>query len=51
MSRQAIIEESFLPPRTVNYGLSRLKELGLIDDEEHAEDARKVIYELLAAPM
>ncbi|MGV9170450.1 MAG: hypothetical protein ACOC38_10990 [Promethearchaeia archaeon] len=51
MSRQAIIEESFLPPRTVNYGLSRLKDLGLVTDEEHANDGRKVVYELLAAPM
>ncbi len=50
MSRQELIDESFLPPRTVNYGLSRLKELGLVREESHAEDLRKVVYELTEAP-
>ncbi len=50
MSRQELIDETFLPPRTVNYGLSRLKDLGLVKDEVHSDDSRMVIYELLTAP-
>ncbi|MEM2141773.1 MAG: helix-turn-helix domain-containing protein [Candidatus Thorarchaeota archaeon] len=46
MSRQELIAETFLPPRTVNYGISRLKRLGLIMEESHAEDRRIIIYTL-----
>ncbi|MCK5389225.1 MAG: MarR family transcriptional regulator, partial [Candidatus Thorarchaeota archaeon] len=41
MSRQDLIRSTFLPPRTVNYGLSRLKALGLIREKEHEDDARE----------
>jgi DNA-binding transcriptional ArsR family regulator len=51
MSRQDLISTTFLPPRTVNYGLTRLKDLGLIREEEHAEDARERVYELVQAPV
>lgn len=51
MSRQDLISSTFLPPRTVNYGLSRLKDLGLIVEEEHEDDARERVYELKSAPM
>nr|KXH73322.1 MAG: hypothetical protein AM324_06910 [Candidatus Thorarchaeota archaeon SMTZ1-83] len=51
MSRQDIISRTFLPPRTVNYGLSRLKDLGLIREYEHHEDKRRTLYELVSAPM
>ena len=51
MSRQDLINTTFLPPRTVNYGLTRLKDLGLIREEEHAEDARERVYELVQAPV
>ncbi|MFW9921640.1 MAG: MarR family transcriptional regulator [Candidatus Thorarchaeota archaeon] len=51
MSRQDLISSTFLPPRTVNYGLSRLKDLGLIEEEEHEDDARERIYVLTSAPM
>jgi len=51
MSRQDLISSTFLPPRTVNYGLSRLKNLGLIQEEEHEDDARERVYELTSAPM
>ena len=51
MSRQDLISYTYLPPRTVNYGLSRLKELGLIREAEHEDDARERIYELIQAPM
>ncbi|MHA2377902.1 MAG: MarR family transcriptional regulator [Candidatus Thorarchaeota archaeon] len=51
MSRQDIISRTFLPPRTVNYGLSRLKDLGLIREYEHNEDKRRTFYELVSAPM
>lgn len=51
MSRQDLIRHTFLPPRTINYGLSRLKELGLIREQEHEDDARERIYELALAPM
>ena len=51
MSRQDLISNTFLPPRTVNYGLSRLKDMGLIREEEHEDDARRVVYELVLAPM
>ena len=51
MSRQDLISSTYLPPRTVNYGLSRLKVLGLIEEEEHEDDARERIYVLTSAPM
>ena len=51
MSRQDLISTTYLPPRTINYGLSRLKALGLIREEEHNEDARERVYELVQAPM
>ena len=51
MSRRDLISTTFLPPRTVNYGLTRLKDLGLIREEEHTEDARERVYELVQAPV
>ncbi len=51
MSRQDLIDSTFLPPRTVNYGLSRLKALGLIREMEHKDDARERVYELVSVPM
>jgi DNA-binding MarR family transcriptional regulator len=51
MSRQDLISNTYLPPRTVNYGLSRLKALGLIREEEHETDARERVYELVRTPM
>ncbi|MFW9960607.1 MAG: hypothetical protein ACFFDV_06295 [Candidatus Thorarchaeota archaeon] len=51
MTRQDLISTTYLPPRTVNYGLSRLKALGLIQEAEHLEDARERVYELVQAPM
>jgi DNA-binding MarR family transcriptional regulator len=51
MSRQDLISSTFLPPRTVNYGLSRLKVLGLIREEEHEEDSRERVYVLTSTPM
>ncbi|MHA1959956.1 MAG: winged helix-turn-helix domain-containing protein [Candidatus Thorarchaeota archaeon] len=51
MSRRDLIEKTFLPPRTVNYGLSRLRALGLIVEHEHEVDARERVYELVSAPM
>ena len=50
MSRQELISETFLPPRTVNYGLSRLKDLGLVREDVHTEASRKVVYELTETP-
>ncbi|MHA1484847.1 MAG: MarR family transcriptional regulator [Candidatus Thorarchaeota archaeon] len=51
ISRRDLISSTFLPPRTVNYGLSRLKDLGLIEEQEHERDARKKVFELVSAPM
>ncbi len=50
MSRQDLISTTYLPPRTVNYGLSRLKDLGLVKEKEHAEDGRMAVYELTETP-
>jgi len=51
LSRQDLITLSYLPPRTVNYGVSRLRALGLIHEEEHSDDARERVYVLVSAPM
>jgi len=51
MSRQDLISTTYLPPRTINYGLNRLKALGLIREEEHDTDARERVYKLVQAPM
>jgi hypothetical protein len=42
---------TYLPPRTVSYGISRLKALGLIQEEEHGDDARERVYVLISAPV
>ncbi|MFX1368397.1 MAG: MarR family transcriptional regulator [Promethearchaeota archaeon] len=51
MTRQDLIDRTYLPPRTINYGLSRLKDLGLIRELVHGEDKRRMVYELISAPM
>jgi DNA-binding MarR family transcriptional regulator len=51
MTRQDLISTTYLPPRTVNYGISRLKAMGLIQEVEHKEDARERAYELVQTPM
>lgn len=51
LSRQDLIALSYLPPRTVDYGVSRLRSLGLIQEEEHSDDARERVYVLVSAPM
>jgi DNA-binding transcriptional ArsR family regulator len=50
MSRQDLISTTYMPPRTVNYALSRLKDLGLVREEEHAEDGRMAVYALTQTP-
>ena len=51
MTRQDLLERTYLPPRTLNYGLSRLKDLGLIREQVHGKDKRRMVYELITAPM
>jgi hypothetical protein len=51
MTRQDLIDRTYLPPRTINYGLSRLKDLGLIREFVHGEDKRRMVYELVSVPM
>ena len=46
LSRQAIIDETFLPPRTVRYAVKNLREDGLISARYCPTDARMRFYEL-----
>ncbi len=51
MTRRDLLDKTFLPPRTINYSISRLKDLGLIREEEHSSDKRERVYELTWDPM
>ncbi|MFQ6072237.1 MAG: MarR family transcriptional regulator [Methanosarcinales archaeon] len=46
LTQKEIVDESFLPIRTVRYALNRLKKEGLLEVQFSFKDARKYIYSL-----
>ncbi|MBS1263876.1 MAG: hypothetical protein MAG715_01069 [Methanonatronarchaeales archaeon] len=48
-TQKEIAEESLLPPRTVRYALSRLKEEDIVEEHSYLRDARQNRYALTGA--
>ncbi len=44
MTQKELVAESFLPPRTVRYALSRLKKEGILEERLYYKDARQCLY-------
>ena len=47
LTQKQIIEETLLPPRTVRYALTQLKEIEKISESFHFGDARQNHYEIV----
>ncbi|ELY40309.1 MarR family transcriptional regulator [Natronorubrum tibetense] len=46
LTQGEIADETMLPRRTARFGLSRLKEGGLVEDQVSFRDARQSVYSL-----
>lgn len=46
LTQKEIIEETYLPPRTVRYALNRLKDEDIIEERFNFKDARQSLYDL-----
>lgn len=44
MTQKELAAESYLPPRTVRYALSRLKKEGILEERLYYKDARQCLY-------
>lgn len=44
MTQKEIVEESYLPPRTVRYALNILKKEGILEERLYYKDARQCLY-------
>ena len=44
MTQKELVAESYLPPRTVRYALSRLKKEGILEERLYYKDARQCLY-------
>lgn len=44
MTQKELVAESYLPPRTVRYALSRLKKEGILEERLYHKDARQCLY-------
>ncbi|MDF1556835.1 MAG: helix-turn-helix domain-containing protein [ANME-2 cluster archaeon] len=44
LTQKEIVRESYLPPRTVRYALSRLKNEGFLEERFYFKDARQSLY-------
>lgn len=44
LTQKELVAESFLPPRTVRYALSRLKKEGILEERLYYKDARQCLY-------
>ena len=49
MTQKDLIRETYLPPRTVRYALSRLKQENILVERLHITDARQSLYGLRQA--
>lgn len=46
LTQKEIIEETYLPSRTVRYALNRLKDEDIIEERFNFKDARQTLYDL-----
>ncbi len=44
ITQKELVAESYLPPRTVRYALSRLKKEGILEERLYYKDARQCLY-------
>lgn len=44
MTQKELVAESYLPPRTVRYALSKLKKEGILEERLYYKDARQCLY-------
>jgi len=44
MTQKELVCESYLPPRTVRYALSKLKKEGILEERLYYKDARQCLY-------
>ncbi len=44
LTQKELVAESFLPPRTVRYALSKLKKEGILEERLYYKDARQCLY-------
>ena len=44
LTQKEIIDETYLPDRTVRYALNKLKIEGIVEERLHRKDARQVLY-------
>ncbi len=44
LTQKELVSESYLPPRTVRYALSRLKKEGILEERLYYKDARQCLY-------
>ncbi len=44
LTQKELVAESYLPPRTVRYALSRLKKEGILEERLYYKDARQCLY-------
>ena len=44
MTQKELVAESYLPPRTVRYALTRLKKEGILEERLYYKDARQSLY-------
>jgi len=49
LTKKEIVRESYLPPRTVRYALSRLKDEGFLEERFYFKDARQSLYGIRTA--
>jgi transcription initiation factor IIE alpha subunit len=49
LTRKDIIEKTCLPPRTVQYALTRLRDMNVLIERFYFKDARQSLYGLNAA--
>jgi len=49
LTQKEIVRESYLPPRTVRYALSRLKSEDFLEERFYFKDARQSLYGLKSA--
>jgi DNA-binding MarR family transcriptional regulator len=49
LTQKEIVRESYLPPRTVRYALSRLKDEGFLEERFYFKDARQSLYGIRTA--
>ncbi len=46
LTQKELVEQSYLPPRTVRYALNRLKKEGMLEEKMYFKDGRQCLYSI-----